>query len=84
LLGAFLKAGINEFEISIELCVFDTHIDIFQEKKLLVHNSTFCNLKMQRQKKLYIFKHFSKSKKLFFLPISIIFRVIPIEIPKNV
>ncbi len=45
---------------------FDTHIDIFQEKKFLGHKSTFCNLKMQMRKKLYIFKHFAKSKKLFF------------------
>jgi hypothetical protein len=45
---------------------FDTHIDIFQQKKILGHNSTFCNLKMQMRKKLYIFKDFEKSKKLFF------------------
>ncbi len=45
---------------------FDTHIDIFQEKKILGHNSTLCNLKMQMRKKLYIFKHFAKSKNLFF------------------
>jgi hypothetical protein len=45
---------------------FDTHIDIFHEKKFLRHNSTFCILKMQMRKKLYIFKHFAKSKKLFF------------------
>ncbi len=48
------------------LRVCDTHIDIFQEKLFLGHNSTFCNLKMQMRKKLYIFKHFAKSKKLFF------------------
>ncbi len=48
------------------LRVFDTHLDIFKEKKFLGHNSTFCNLKMQMRKKLYIFKHFAKSKKLFF------------------
>ncbi len=47
------------------------------------HNSTFCYLKMQMRKKLYIFKHFAKSKKIIFLPISIILRVIPIEIPKK-
>ncbi len=45
---------------------FDTYIDIFQEKIFLGHNRTFCNLKMQMRKKLYIFKHFAKSKKLFF------------------
>jgi hypothetical protein len=45
---------------------FDTHFDIFQEKIFLGHNSTFCNLKMQMRKKLYIFKHFAKSKQLFF------------------
>jgi hypothetical protein len=33
-------------------------------------------------KKLYIFKHLAKIKK-FFLPISIILRLIPIEIPKK-
>jgi hypothetical protein len=37
---------------------------------------------MQRQKELYIFKHFAKSKKLSFA-ISIILRLIPIEIPKK-
>ncbi len=45
---------------------FDTHIDIFQEKFFLGHNSTFWILKMQMRKKLYIFKHFAKSKKLLF------------------
>ncbi len=45
---------------------FDTHIDIFQVKNFLGHNSTFWILKMQMRKKLYIFKHFAKSKKLFF------------------
>ncbi len=48
------------------LRVFDTRIDIFHEKFFLGHNSTFCNLKMQMRKKLYIFKHFAKCKKLFF------------------
>ena len=38
---------------------FDTHIDIFQEKNFLGHNSTFFNLKMQMRKKLYNFKHFA-------------------------
>ncbi len=45
---------------------FDTHIDIFQEKIFWGHISTFSILKMQMRKKLYIFKHFAKSKKLFF------------------
>jgi hypothetical protein len=45
---------------------FDTHIDIFQENFFWGHSSTFCNLKMQMRKKLYIFKHFAKSKNLFF------------------
>ncbi len=63
----FLKAGINKFEISIKFCVFLIPILIFFKKKnFLGHNSTFCNLKMQMRKKLYIFKHFAKSKKLFF------------------
>ncbi len=35
-------------------------------KKFWGHNSTFCNLKMQMRKKLYIFEHFAKSKNLFF------------------
>ncbi len=48
------------------LRVFDTHIDIFPEKIFLGHISTFCNLKMQMRKKLYIFKNFAKSKKLIF------------------
>jgi hypothetical protein len=33
-LGAFLKADINEFEISINFCVFDAHLDIMEKKKL--------------------------------------------------
>ncbi len=45
---------------------FDTHIDIFQEKNFLGHYSTFWILKMQMRNKLYIFRHFAKSKKLFF------------------
>ncbi len=61
MLGAFLKAGFNEFEISIKFCVFFIPILTF-----LGHNSTFCILLMQMGKKLYIFKHFAKSKKLFF------------------
>ncbi len=48
------------------LHVFDTHNDNFQEKKIVGHNSTFCNFKMQMRKNLYIFQHFAKSKKLFF------------------
>jgi hypothetical protein len=35
------------------------------------------------RKKLYIFKHFAKSKKLFFC-LYLSFSVIPIEIPKKV
>jgi hypothetical protein len=35
------------------------------------------------RKKLYIFIHFAKSKKVIFLPISIILRFIPIGIPKK-
>ncbi len=45
---------------------FDTHIDIFQEKKFVGPISTFCNYKMQMRKKLYIFRQFAKGKKLFF------------------
>jgi hypothetical protein len=34
---------------------------------------------MQKRTKMYIFKHFAKSKKLFFLPIPIFPRLIPIK-----
>ena len=34
---------------------------------------------MQMRKKLYIFKHFAKSKKVIFFQISIILRLIPIK-----
>jgi hypothetical protein len=66
------------------LRVFDTHIDICQEKKFLGHNSTFCNLKMQMRKNCTFSNILQKVKSYFFLPISINLRVIPIEIPKKV
>ncbi len=67
MLGAFQKAGINEFKISIKFCVFLIPMLIFFKKKFFLgHNCTFCNLKMQMRKKLYIFKHFAKRKKVFF------------------
>ncbi len=66
LLGAFLKAGINEFEISIKFCFFYTHIDIFQEKKFLGHKSTFCNLKMQMRKNSTFSNILQKIKSYFF------------------
>ncbi len=62
---------------------FDIHIYIFQEKFFLGHNSTFCILKIQMRKNLYIFKHFAKSKKVIFLPLSINLRLIPIEIQQK-
>ncbi len=41
------------------LRVCDTHIDIFQEKKLLGHNSTVRNLKMEMRKTVH-FQTFCK------------------------
>ncbi len=38
----------------------------FSRKKILGHYSTVWILKMQMRNKLYIFRHFAKSKKLFF------------------
>ena len=61
---------------------FDTHIDIFQEKNFLVHNSTFCNLKMQMRKKLYIDKLYAKVKSCF-LPISIIIMWFLLKVQKK-
>ena len=65
------------------LRVFDTHIDIFQEKFFWVIIALFAILKCKCEKKLYIFKHFAKSKKFFFYQY-LNLRVIPIEIPKKV
>jgi hypothetical protein len=44
-LGAFLKAGINEFDISITFSFFDTHIDIFHENFFGVLIALFANFK---------------------------------------
>ncbi len=60
------------------LRVFDTHIDIFQEKIFLGHNSTFCNLKMQSEKN-YTFSNILQKVKSYFFQISIILRLIPIK-----
>ncbi len=45
---------------------FYTYIDIFQEKIFGVIIALFAYFKCKCEKKLYIFKHFAKSKKLFF------------------
>ncbi len=66
LLGAFLKAGINEFEISIKFCIFLYPYWYFWRKKIFwVIIALFAFFKCKCEKK-YIFKHFAKSKKLFF------------------
>jgi hypothetical protein len=44
----------------------DTHIDIFQEKNVLGHNSTFCNLKMQMRKNGTFSNILQKVKSCFF------------------
>ncbi len=64
--GTFLSRNQRIWNQRKILRFFDTHIDIFQEKIFLGPISTFCYLKMQMRKKLYIFKHFAKSKKSFF------------------
>jgi hypothetical protein len=47
------------------LRVFDTHNDIFQEIFWVII-ALFAISKCKCEKKLYIFKHFAKSKKLIF------------------
>jgi hypothetical protein len=75
LLGTFLKAGINEIEISVKFCVCLIPISLyFKKKKFWVIIALFANFKCKCEKN-YIFKHF---------PTSIILRIIPIEIPKIV
>jgi hypothetical protein len=76
-LGLFLKAGINEFEISIKFNVFLTRIDIFPENCFGVIIALFANFKCKCEKTVH-FQHFAKSKKLF-LPISITLYLIPIN-----
>ncbi len=44
---------------------FYTRVDIFHKKNVLGHKSTFSKFKGKCEK-LYIFKHFAKSKKYFF------------------
>jgi hypothetical protein len=85
LLGAFLKAGINEFEISIKFCVILIPILIFFKKIFLgVIIALFGFLKCKCEKNCTFSNILQKVKSIFFLPISIILRVIPIEIPKKV
>jgi hypothetical protein len=33
----------NGFEVSIQFCIFETHIELLKTKKLLAHISSFCN-----------------------------------------
>jgi hypothetical protein len=62
---------------------FDTHIDIFQEKFFWVITALFAFLKCKCEKNC-TFSNILQKVKSYFLPISIILRVIPIEIPKKV
>jgi hypothetical protein len=61
---------------------FDTHIDIFQEKNFWVIIALFAVLKCKCEKNC-TFSNIFQRVKSYFLPISIILRVIPIEIPKK-
>ena len=74
LLEAFLKAGIHEFEISIKFCVFYNHIDIFHEKFVLGHNSTFCKMFENVQFFSHLHLKYAKSaimtQTIFFLKIA--------------
>ena len=62
---------------------FDTHIDIYQEKFFWVIIALFAILKCKCEKN-YTFSNIFQKVKSYFLPISIILRVIPVEIPKKV
>jgi hypothetical protein len=61
---------------------FDTHIDIFQEKKFWDIIALFVILKCKCEKNC-TFSNILQKVKSYFLPISIILCVIPIEIPKK-
>ncbi len=83
MLRAFLKAGINEFEISIKFCVFFIPILIFFKKKFFwVIIALFAFLKCKCEKNCK-FSNILQKVKSYFLAISINLRVIPIEIPKK-
>ncbi len=49
-LGICLSRHQRIWNQHIILRFFDTHVDSFNKKKFLCHNSTFCNLKVQMRK----------------------------------
>ncbi len=66
LLGAFLKAGINEFEISIKFCVFLIPIMIFfKEKNFWVIIALFAYFKCKCEKN-YTFSNILQKEKSYF------------------
>ena len=67
MLGAFLKAGINEFEISIKFCVFLIPILIFFKKKnVWVIIALFAILKCKCEKNCTFSNILQKVKSYFF------------------
>jgi hypothetical protein len=67
LLGAFLKAGINKFEISIKFCVFLIPIVIFFKKKnVWVIIALFAILKCKCEKNGTFSNILQKVKSYFF------------------
>ncbi len=67
MLGAFLKAGINKFEISIKFCVFMIPILIFLKKKFFgVIIALFTVLKCKCEKNCTFSNIFQKVKSYFF------------------
>ncbi len=62
ILGAFLKAGINEFEINKGFLYPYCFFWIFCARPI----RTFCKLWMQMCKKLHIFKHLQTAKTFFY------------------
>jgi hypothetical protein len=67
LLGAFLKAGINKFEISIKFCVFLIPILIFfKKKKFWVIIALFAILKCKCEKNCTLTNILRKVKSYFF------------------
>ena len=62
----FFKTFSRNLKSAWNSAFFYTHIDIFQEKKFLGHNSTFCNLKMQMRKKNCTFSNILQKVKTYF------------------
>ncbi len=78
MLDAFLKAGINTFEISKKFCVFWIPILLFKKKNFGVIIALFAILKCKCEKN-FTFSNILQKVKTYFLPISIILSVIPIK-----